>query len=172
MDYSHNYRKRKKPVHGLVVHSMGEYVNGTYAPHFLEDIGLSCHYFITPNGRLLETLSENKVAFHAGVSEWNGETNLNETFLGVELLIEGDHDWKSHIEAMKDPKSFTDAHYQALVDLTCDLRKQFDIPFKNIVRHSDVSGPEVRRDFKRDVGEAFDWERFIRLVKQKEAGTI
>ena len=172
MDYSHNYRRRKKPVQGLIVHSMGEYVDGKYAPHFLEDMGLSCHWFITPNGRLLETLAPDKVAFHAGKSHWNGQTNLNETFVGVELLIEGEHDWQSHLQAMKDPKSFTDAHYQTLVELTCDLRKQFTISFANIVRHSDVSGEDVRRDPKYDVGQAFDWERFIRMVKEKEAGLI
>lgn len=65
-----SYSERKKPVDGILIHSIGESIEGQDGDSidFLESIGLSAHYFITPSGEILQTLPTNKVAYHAGKS--------------------------------------------------------------------------------------------------------
>lgn len=65
-----SFRHRTKLPHGILLHSISEKIEGQDGDSidFLEDIGLSAHYFITPKGLIYETLSTDKVAFHAGKS--------------------------------------------------------------------------------------------------------
>jgi len=160
-----NSKQRYKTVKGIVIHSMGEYVDGMYAPEFLESIGLSAHYFVTPNGDIVYSIPHKKVAYHAGISKWKQWSGLNQNFLGIEMLIEGDHDYISFKEAIKDPSFFTKDMYRATANLCDNLMSIYqDITKDNIVAHSTVSGPDVREDPKIDPGRGFDMDKLKDMI--------
>lgn len=151
---------------GIIIHSMGEYIDGEPAWEFLERIGLSAHYLISPDGSIDCTVSPEREAYHAGKSEFEGQRNLNSTFLGIELLVEGDHTYSSFLKAIKNPETFTDKQYKSCIWLCKDLMKRFDIPCDRVVRHSDVSGPDVRDDPKKDPGEGFDFDYVLNELNE------
>jgi N-acetylmuramoyl-L-alanine amidase len=105
--------------------------------------------------------SPNK-AYHAGKSEWNGMQHLNNHFLGFELLVKGEHDYASFSKRIQEKDAYTEEQFQTALEVCKWWMKEYDIPIENVVRHSDVSGDDVRGEGKGkiDVGAGFDWERF------------
>lgn len=169
MEYTGNFGIRTKPVDMIIIHSMSEEIRGMFAPHFLERIGLSCHYYIKPNGEIIQTLENEFKAYHAGESEWKGQTNLNENSIGIELLISGSNTYEEFLNRIKKPETFTKAHYRSLHRLCTELMKEHPaITYSRILRHSDVSGKHIRPDNpKYDVGSGFDYTGFIENLKMK-----
>ena len=45
--------------------------------------GVSCHYFVFENGHVLQLVPEARRAWHAGVSTWHGETDINSASIGI-----------------------------------------------------------------------------------------
>lgn len=159
-----NFGERERDVNMIVIHSMAEYIEGEYCYDFLQRIGLSAHYFITPKGEVIHGVGHKYKAYHAGESQWRGVSDLNENSVGIELLIEGDHNYASFLQAIKRADSFTDEHYETCAKICRDLMNIYDIQKSNIVGHSQVSGPEVRDDPKKDPGAAFSMKRLKDLI--------
>ena len=162
-------RDRSKKVKGVIIHSIGEYIKDHgYCIDFLDKIKLSAHYFISPGGKVIQCVNPSQVAFHAGASSWKGEKNLNETYIGIELMIPGEHDFSSFLKAIKSPLNFSNAQYKKCAQLCNSLCKEFDISPEYILRHSDVSGPSVRKDPKEDPGEGFSMKvlKDLMIVKK------
>ena len=151
---------------GVIVHSMSEYLKlddgPKYAKDFLESIGLSVHGFIKPDGTYEKMISSPGKAFHAGKSYHNGLSGLNSHYLGFELLVPGTHDFGTFSKAIETEGTYTDEQMKTAVEVCQYWMKEYDIPADNIVRHSDVSGDDVRGKGKgkTDPGSAFDWDKF------------
>jgi N-acetylmuramoyl-L-alanine amidase len=162
-----NYKERSKIVHGIIIHSMGEQIGGQDAAAFLESVGLSAHYLVKPDGTVIETVDPSKRAYHAGESEHLGETDLNSSYIGIEVLVRGDHTYSSFKEAIKKPDTFTEAQYEACEKLCKYLKARFTrINEQQFVTHSQVSGDHVRGAGKGkiDPGSGFDFERLKKQV--------
>lgn len=160
-----NSKRRSKPADGIVIHSMGEYVGDQYAPDFLHNIGLSAHYFITPDGLVVYGVDHDRIAYHAGESKLGDEEDLNNTFIGIEILIQGKHNWGSFVTAIKDPNSFHNIQYERTAEICDNLMDIYpDITYDRIVEHSEVSGPDVRKNPKIDPGEGFDMEKLKDMI--------
>ena len=56
------------------------------------DVRVSAHYVVEENGVIWRLVPENRRAFHAGVSCWEGERDLNAVSLGIEIVNPG-HEW-------------------------------------------------------------------------------
>lgn len=158
------WKNRDTEIDKIIIHSMGESINGMFAPDFLNSIGLSAHYFIDPYGNTVYGVDHEKIAFHAGTSEYKGEEDLNKTSIGIEILVAGDHDWNSFKEAIKDSDTFTPEQYKRCARLCRQLMNIYPITEERILRHSEVSGPDVREDPKIDPGSGFDMERLKQLI--------
>ena len=91
---------------GIVVHSMGEYLQweGEWitAHDFLKELKLSVHGFIHPDGTYEKMISSPGKAAHAGKSEWNGLQHLNSHYLGFELLVPGKQTYDSFLKAIEE----------------------------------------------------------------------
>ncbi|HYD34741.1 MAG TPA: N-acetylmuramoyl-L-alanine amidase [Vitreimonas sp.] len=159
--------------HTVLIHSMhipgfahesGEASADVYeAKNYLEKLGLSCHYFIPREARdekgdlvVYQMVQDERKAWHAGKSalprleEGEAIVGLNHNSLGIEIMDYPDTD-------------FTDDQYLALVGLIAQLLAKH--PIENILGHSEVSGPDIREDYKVDpVG--FDWDRFMSMLAQ------
>src|SRR4029077_18132863 len=52
---------------------------------------VSAHYFVFEDGRIIQMVPESRRAWHAGKSEWAGETDINSCSIGIEIANPG-HD--------------------------------------------------------------------------------
>lgn len=108
-------------------------------PYFQNIRGLevSSHFFIRRDGELLQFVSCNKRAWHAGQSCWQGQENCNDYSVGIELEgLEG--------------STFAPAQYSCLQKL-CQALSQHH-PIRHLVGHEHVA---PMRKF--DPGSGFDW---------------
>lgn len=112
-------------------------------PYYETLIGLkvSTHFFIRRDGTIIQFVSCNKRAWHAGVSSWKGKERCNDFSIGIEL--EG-----------SDTVCFTHKQYAELITLTQSLLKRY--PIRHIAGHCHVA-PER----KTDPGPCFDWQRYL-----------
>jgi N-acetylmuramoyl-L-alanine amidase len=107
------------------------------------DSGVSCHYFVWPDGRIEQLLPESVRAWHAGVSFWQGERDINSRSIGIEIANPG-HDFGY--------PDFDDGQIGAVIRLCRDCGTRRHISAERILAHSDVA---PRR--KQDPGEKFPW---------------
>ena len=106
---------------------------------------VSAHYLIEEGGRILRLVDEERRAWHAGVSCWQGRERLNDCSIGIEIVNPG-HEWGY--------RSFTEEQYRALEWLCPAIMKRWTIAPLRVLAHSDVAP-----DRKEDPGELFDWRR-------------
>ena len=111
---------------------------------------VSAHYFICENGTIYQLAEEKVRAWHAGVSYWSGETDINSRSIGIELQNPG-HEFNYH--------AFADEQMEPLTDLCIDILRRHPIPPERVLGHSDVAPAR-----KKDPGELFDWHH---LAKNK-----
>jgi N-acetylmuramoyl-L-alanine amidase len=105
----------------------------------------SAHYLVEEDGRVFRLVDEDGRAWHAGVSFWAGESNINARSIGIEL-VNGGHDFGL--------PPFPDRQIDALTALVLDIMRRRSIPAARVVGHSDVAP-----DRKADPGERFPWAR-------------
>lgn len=109
----------------------------------LQGLTVSAHFLIRRDGELVQYVSCDDRAWHAGVSSFDGVSNCNDFAIGIEL--EG-----------TDDIAYTDAQYRVLERLTLVLVKQYPmISPQRIVGHNDIAPGR-----KTDPGASFDWERY------------
>jgi N-acetylmuramoyl-L-alanine amidase len=102
--------------------------------------GVSSHYVIDEQGVIYRLVGEDKRAWHAGVSYWDGKTDLNSTSVGIEIANPGDAPY---------PK----AQMDSVIALSRDIVRRHKIRSFYVVGHSDIAP-----DRKQDPGEFFDWQ--------------
>jgi N-acetylmuramoyl-L-alanine amidase len=109
---------------------------------------VSCHYFVWEDGNIVQLVAEERRAWHAGQSCWQGETDLNSTSIGIEIANPG-HDGGLPV--------FPEAQVAALVALCRDITARLVILPPRVLAHSDIAPSR-----KRDPGEKFPWARLHR----------
>jgi N-acetylmuramoyl-L-alanine amidase len=109
---------------------------------------VSAHYVIEEDGTIWRLVPEARRAFHAGLSCWAGESDLNDVSIGIEIVNPG-HEWGY--------RSFPPEQMAAVERLCRDLVSRYSIPPHRVVGHSDVAPGR-----KSDPGELFDWSRLAR----------
>ena len=105
---------------------------------------VSAHFFIRRDGELIQFVSADERAWHAGVSCWDGRERCNDFSIGIEL--EG-----------CDTQPFELPQYARLAELLAILRSAY--PIEVVVGHSDIAPGR-----KTDPGPCFDWARLDRDV--------
>lgn len=105
---------------------------------------VSCHYVIDETGIITQMVPEKLRAWHAGVSRWQGEADVNSRSIGIEIQNPG------HEHGYPD---FPKAQMKAVTALSADIMSRYAMLPQNILAHSDVA-PER----KIDPGEKFSWK--------------
>jgi N-acetylmuramoyl-L-alanine amidase len=143
---SPNFDARTAPPDILVLHYTGMRT-GPEALDRLRDPAakVSSHYMVEEDGRIFHLVPEERRAWHAGVSYWKGERNINGVSIGVEIVNPG-HEFGY--------RPFPDAQIGAVIELIGDIRSRWTIGDDRIVGHSDVAPGR-----KEDPGELFPWKR-------------
>ena len=104
---------------------------------------VSAHYVIDEDGTVISLVEEDRRAWHAGVSYWRSETDINARSIGIELVNPG------HEFGYRD---FPAPQMAALEKLAKETLSRHPIPARNVVGHADVAPGR-----KTDPGELFDW---------------
>jgi len=122
----------------------------TLDPYF-EDIyqlQVSAHCLIRRDGHIIQYVSFDDKAWHAGVSSFKGQERCNDFSIGIEL--EG-----------TDTLPYTTQQYQQLVSLVKKLQESYPlIGHNNMVGHCDIAPGR-----KTDPGDSFDWQLFKQLLR-------
>jgi N-acetylmuramoyl-L-alanine amidase len=142
---SPNCDARKAPPDAIVLHYTGMQT-GEAALARLRDPAakVSAHYLVEEDGRVFRLVPEERCAWHAGVSCWRGERDMNGASVGIEIVNPG-HEFGY--------RPFPDAQAAAVIALVADIRTRWTIDDAHIVGHSDVAP-----DRKEDPGELFPWK--------------
>ena len=133
---SPNFNDRKHPVDMLVFHYTGMETGQAALDRMCDpEAEVSAHYMIWEDGRIAQLVGEDKRAWHAGVSSWKGESDLNSRSIGIEI-VNGGHDWPLPGDRLP---PYPDVQIDALVRLTHGILERWDIPQQRIVGHSDIA---------------------------------
>lgn len=137
----------------IVIHAMAEYFptagdDAEPANEFLGKMKLSAHVLAAPNGTLLKLREDTEGAHHA--------KGFNTDSLGLEVLLAGRHTYGTFIEAIKRPWVTADQYRVVVWQCQVWLAKH---KIERVVRHSDLSPGR-----KRDPGDGFPWEQFLRDI--------
>ncbi len=104
---------------------------------------VSAHYFVFEDGRVIQMVPESRRAWHAGKSEWAGETDINSCSIGIEIVNPGhDHGYPDY------PKR----QIAAVTTLCRSIQTRNAIAPMRVLAHSDVAPAR-----KQDPGEKFPW---------------
>jgi N-acetylmuramoyl-L-alanine amidase len=107
------------------------------------DSKVSSHYVVFEDGRITQCVPESERAWHAGVSYWAGETDINSCSIGIEIANPG-HDFGY--------PDFPSRQIAAVIALCRGIIARRGIRPERVLAHSDVAPSR-----KQDPGEKFPW---------------
>ncbi|MEZ5947012.1 MAG: N-acetylmuramoyl-L-alanine amidase [Hyphomonas sp.] len=147
---SPNFDFRQYPVNMLVLHYTGMESGHAALDRMCDpEAKVSSHYMVWEDGRIDQLVAEDRRAWHAGVSRWQGDQDLNSRSIGIEI-VNGGHDFPLADGSLP---PFPLPQIQALIALIRKILADHDIPATRIVGHSDIAP-----DRKQDPGEHFPWQ--------------
>ncbi|WP_157263520.1 1,6-anhydro-N-acetylmuramyl-L-alanine amidase AmpD [Azohydromonas aeria] len=123
-------------------------------PYFQQIRGLevSAHFLLRRDGALLQFVSCDARAWHAGRSHWRGRDNCNDFSIGIELEgLEGER--------------FAPVQYRRLARLLRALARRY--PLAEVTGHEDVAPGR-----KHDPGAGFSWPLLARLCGWRAEGRV
>lgn len=104
---------------------------------------VSAHFLVRRGGELIQFVSCDDRAWHAGASSWDGRDDCNDFSIGIELEgLEGD--------------TFEEAQYAALAALLASVGQRY--PVRTVVGHEHIASGR-----KADPGDGFDWSHLRAL---------
>jgi N-acetyl-anhydromuramyl-L-alanine amidase AmpD len=106
---------------GILIHAIGQYLDGMRSHEFIHKLGLSAHRFVQPDGIVQSGQDINKVAYHAGKSKWLEYENLNNYFLSIEVEVEGKWEYAEFIALMKSEKNWMSDRAYEVTAYQCAL---------------------------------------------------
>jgi N-acetylmuramoyl-L-alanine amidase len=105
---------------------------------------VSAHYVVQQDGYIIQLVAESRRAWHAGVSLWAGETDINSCSIGIEIANPGhDHGYPD----------FPKRQVAAVTALCRSIMTRHQVPPDRVLAHSDVAPTR-----KQDPGEKFPWK--------------
>lgn len=117
----------------------------------IDGVEVSAHFFIKRTGEVIQFVSTEERAWHAGVSEFCGRENCNDFSIGIEM--EG-----------TDDQAYENAQYVSLVQVTKALMAHYPrLTLDRITGHSNIAPGR-----KTDPGPAFDWNYYRTLLADNE----
>jgi len=104
---------------------------------------VSAQYFVFEDGHIVQMVQESRRAWHAGVSFWAGETDINSCSIGIEIANPG-HDYGY--------PDFPKRQIAAVTALCRSIQTRHTVPPARVLAHSDIAPAR-----KQDPGEKFPW---------------
>ena len=148
LNYSPNISTKKrigKNIKYLIFHYTGMKSETRAINRLIDESSkVSCHYLIKRNGSIILMVPETYVAWHAGISFWKNQKNLNKNSIGIEITNKG-HQFGY--------QKYSKNQILSLIRLSKYIIKKYRISKTNILGHSDIAFNR-----KKDPGEKFPWQ--------------
>ena len=143
---SPNHDARGRSIDMVVLHYTGMRSTDAALKRLCDPAArVSSHYVVLEDGEICQLVPEAERAWHAGVSSWDGATDINARSIGIEIANPG-HDLGY--------PDFPDAQIAAVIALCRDLILRQSIAAARFLAHSDVAPAR-----KPDPGEKFPWRQ-------------
>ena len=108
---------------------------------------VSSHYLVNPQGKIYSLVEEKNIAWHAGISSWKDDKNLNKNSIGIELQNSG---------VAGTYEKFSNMQILILEKLIKKIQAKHGVLNSNVLGHSDIAP-----DRKIDPGPKFPWRRLF-----------
>jgi N-acetylmuramoyl-L-alanine amidase len=108
------------------------------------DSKVSAHYVVFEDGRIVQCVPERLRAWHAGISFWAGESDINSRSIGIEIINPG-HEFGYRDFPMRQIAA-------TIVLCRSILKRRRNVTADRVLGHSDVAPSR-----KQDPGEKFPW---------------
>ena len=149
IDRSHPSANQDNRIQFVVLHYTNASLERSLA--LLTHGEVSAHYLIGDGpATVYQLVDENRRAWHAGDSQWDGRTWLNSSSIGIEIVNPG-FDTTPNGRVWY---PYSEAQIQSLIALLKDIVKRNNINPRYIIGHSDIA--PLR---KLDPGPLFPWKR-------------
>ena len=146
-NYIHCNKRRN--IHSVIIHYTGMRSLQSAVERLLsKTYEVSSHYLISRNGKIIQLVKDNNIAWHAGISNWFKFKNLNNNSIGIELENKG-HQYGY--------QAFPNKQIVQLIKILKILKRKFKIKNINITGHSDIAPNR-----KIDPGEKFPWKKLYK----------
>jgi len=148
--YSPNFTPRKsRKIQSIIIHYTGmRTLSASIKRLKSKQSKVSCHYLIDNGGKIIQMVKDQDIAWHAGISYWDGKKNLNNGSIGIELQNKGEE--FGYEKFRKDQIS-------SLINLVILIKKKYYICDALILGHSDIAP-----DRKIDPGYFFPWHQLYK----------
>ncbi len=149
-DHGHPAKSQDDRVHYLILHYT--VLDEAASLKELSEGGVSAHYLVGLGHppAIYQLVDESRRAFHAGVSEWKGQNNLNYASIGIEVVNRGFTDTpQGRVWA-----PFPEEQIDALIPLIREIVARHQITPDRVLGHSDIAPQR-----KQDPGPMFPWKR-------------
>ncbi|MEL1242585.1 N-acetylmuramoyl-L-alanine amidase [Flavobacterium flavipallidum] len=130
----------RKPNFIIIHHTAQDSLQQTTKTFTKTTSQVSAHYVIADDGHVVQMLNDYLRAWHAGISSWGRNTDINSSSIGIELDNNG-------------VEPFSEAQITSLMALLSKLKKDYNIPTQNIIGHSDIAPSR-----KKDPSALFPWK--------------
>lgn len=165
IDTSHPSVNQDNRIQFVVVHYTSASLERSLA--LLTRGEVSSHYLVgdDKNATIYKLVDENRRAWHAGESEWQGRTWLNSSSIGIEIVNPGFTDTPTG----RVWYPYSEAQVQSLIFLLKDINKRNGISPRQVIGHSDIA--PLR---KLDPGPLFPWKRLADagLIRWPDAAEV
>jgi len=149
IDRSHPSANQDNRIQFVVLHYTNASLERSLA--LLTHGEVSAHYLIGDGpATVYQLVDENRRAWHAGDSQWDGRTWLNSSSIGIEIVNPG----FDTTPTGRVWYPYSEAQIQSLIALLKDIVKRNNINPRYIIGHSDIA--PLR---KLDPGPLFPWKR-------------
>ncbi|MEP7252040.1 MAG: N-acetylmuramoyl-L-alanine amidase [Ginsengibacter sp.] len=130
----------RKPNYVIIHHTAQNSCDQTLQTFTLTRTQVSAHYVICKDGTIHHMLNDYLRAWHAGVSSWGNDKDINSSSIGIELDNNGFD-------------SFPAPQINSLLTLLSTLKKSYNIPAANFIGHADIAPTR-----KNDPNARFPWQ--------------
>ncbi len=131
----------RKPDFVIIHHTAQDSVNQTLKTFTLERTQVSAHYVVGREGEVIQMLSDDLRAWHAGNGRWGNGFDMNSCSIGIELDNNGF-------------EPFSDQQINSLLILLAKLKETHKIPVSNFIGHGDIAPKR-----KSDPSVLFPWKK-------------
>ncbi len=131
----------RRPNYVMIHHTAQNSLDQTVRTFHSERAGVSSHYVIGREGKIVQMVNDLYRGHHAGAGKWGNDTDLNSSSIGIELDNNG----------LTDP--WPEVQINALISLLSYLKETYRIPQANFIGHMDYA-PTRKNDPSR-----FPWKQ-------------
>jgi N-acetylmuramoyl-L-alanine amidase len=131
----------RKPNYVIIHHTAQHSCEQTLGTFTMPKNQVSAHYVVCRDGIVHHMLNDYLRAWHAGASQWGGNTDINSSSIGIEIDNDGS-------------EPFSEVQISSLLHLLGRLKKDYGIPASHFIGHSDIApGRKV------DPSKFFPWQQ-------------